>query len=128
METHGQRGPRALPVEPQGPERSPETIDLAAQAGGTLVGAVVDDAFRTWLVGPGGHLTLVVWPRGFSARLDTLRFELLDDQGQTVATGGELITIGGGFLVKEGDPRRLGHEKVFITSAREVSRAPSAPN
>ena len=93
-----------------------------------LVGAVVDDAFRTWLIGPGGYLTLVVWPSGFSARTDDLQFELLDEQGQIVAKGGELITIAGGFLVKQDDPRRLGHEQAFITSARQVSRAPAAPS
>jgi hypothetical protein len=97
-----------------------------AQAGGILVGAVVDGAFRTWLVGPGGHLTLVVWPSGFSARFDDLQFELLDEGGEIVAKGGELITIGGGFLVKESDPRRLGHDNVFLTSARQVSRASAA--
>ena len=96
-----------------------------AQAGGTLVGAEVDDAFRTWLLAPNGYLTLIVWPSGFSARCDDLWFELLDERGQIVAEGGELITITGGFLVKEGDPRLLGHEKVFIASAQQVSRAPA---
>lgn len=102
-------------------------IDLLAQAGGTLVGAVVEDAFQTWLEGPGGSLTLVVWPNGFSARVDDPYFALLDERGDLVAKGGERITIGGGYLVKEGDPRRLGHESVFITSARQVSRAPIEP-
>lgn len=127
MEMNDRRGPRTLPLEPQGPARSQHRIDLLAQAGGTLVGAVVDDAFRTWLAGPGGSLTLVVWPVGFSARVDDLHFELLDERGEVVAKGGELITIGGACLVQEGDRRRLGHENVFITSARQVLRAPAAP-
>jgi hypothetical protein len=126
MEIHDRHSPRTLPLEPQGPERSAHTIELSAQASGTLVGAVVDDAFRTWLVGSGGHLTLVVWPGGFSACVDGRRFELLDEEGELVATGGEFIAIGGGFLVKQGDPRKLGHENVFITSARQVTRTSPA--
>jgi hypothetical protein len=70
---------------------------------------------------------LVVWPSGFTARLDDLHFDLPDERGDIAAKGGELITIGGGFLAKDGDPRTLGHETFFTTSAREVSRAPTKP-
>src|SRR4051794_40402969 len=100
MEPHDPAGPRTLPLEPQGPERSSQRFDHLAQAGGTLVGAVVEDAFRTWLLGSGGHVTLVVWPSGFTARFDDLHFDLLDERGDIVAKGRELITIGGGFLAK----------------------------
>jgi hypothetical protein len=117
---------RTLPLEPKVPERSTGTIDLAARAGGILVGAVVQGAFRTWVASPGGHLTLVVWPSGFTARFDPHGFELLDERDQAVATGGEHITLDGGFLVKDTDKRKLGHESVFITSASKLPRLSAA--
>jgi hypothetical protein len=112
---HGAR--RIFALEPLGPEVSPHAVGLAAQSGGQLVGAIVDGAVRTWLVDPNGQLVLIMWPRGFRARFDPL--ELLDEHGKVVARGGEVLTVGGGFL-KSGDPRSLGHQLVFCGS--RVSR------
>ena len=106
---------RTFDLIPRGPEVRPDTIHPLAQAGGELVGALVEDAVCTWLVQEQGQLVLMMWPRAFRARFDPL--ELLDDRGQVVARGGEFVTVGGGFLVKEADPRRLGHKKVFAASA-----------
>lgn len=110
-------------MEPQGHARSPHRIELTAQAGGILVGTVVDGAFRTWLAGSEGHLVLIVWPKGFRVRSGPGEFELLDEADRVVARGGEFVTVGGGHLVKKSDPRRLGHDDVFIASASQVSRA-----
>lgn len=88
------------------------------------MGAIVDGAVRTWLADAHGQLTLVMWPGNFQARFDPL--EVIDHQGAVVARGGETVTVAGGFLVKDGDSRKLGHDLVF--SAWEVSRqVDSAP-
>jgi hypothetical protein len=76
------------------------------------VGAIVNGAVRTWLVDPNGQLELLILPAGFSARFDP--FELLNEQGQVVAKGGNVVTVGGSYPVKEGDPRRLGHKHAFL--------------
>jgi hypothetical protein len=108
---------RIFELHPRNPKPSGRTIGLLARSGGTLVGAIVDGAVRTWLVDPQGQLQLLILPWGFSARFDP--FELLDERGEVVARGGEVVTVGGAHLVKAGDPRRLGHENAF--SAWELS-------
>ncbi|MBV9001917.1 MAG: hypothetical protein JO304_22865 [Solirubrobacterales bacterium] len=92
-------------------------IGTLAQGGGTLAGAIVDGSVRTWLTGTSGQVTLVMWPGNFRARFDPL--EVINGDGEVVARGGELVTVAGGYL-KPGDPRSLGHERVF--SAWQVSR------
>jgi hypothetical protein len=109
---------RTFDLHPRNPKRTGVTIGLLAQSGGTLVGAIVDGAVRTWLLDPGGQLQLLILPSGFSARFDP--FELLDERGKVVARGGEFVTVGGAHLVKAEDSRRLGHENAF--SAWVLSR------
>jgi hypothetical protein len=92
-------------------------IGTLAQGGGTLAGAIVDGSVRTWLTDTKGQLTLVMWPGNFRARFDPL--EVVDDEGEVIARGGEVVTVAGGFL-KSDDPRSLGHERAF--SAWQVSR------
>lgn len=106
-------------LHPRNPESTGRGIHLAARSGGTLVGAIIDGAVRTWLVDPQGQLQLLLLPAGFRARFDPL--ELLNEQGEVVASGGELVTVGGAHLVKSDDARRLGHESAF--SAWGISRA-----
>lgn len=118
MATPEQNVPPIFDLEPRGPELSAHTIGLLAQSGGVLTGAIVDGAVRTWLADTNGQLTLVMWPGNFRARFDPL--EVIDHQGAVVARGGEAVTMAGGFLVKAGDPRKLGHDRVF--SAGKVSR------
>jgi hypothetical protein len=92
---------------------SPDAAHRLAQAGGSLVGAVIDGTVRTWLASSDGRLVLLMWPAGFAARFDPL--EVLDADGRVVARGGELVFVGGGFL-KAMDPRGLGHEEVFVAT------------
>jgi hypothetical protein len=106
-------------LHPRNRERRGRRIGLLAQSGGTLVGAVVGGAVRTWLVDPNGQLQLLLLPADFRARIDPL--ELLNERGEVVAKGGELVTVGGAHLVKSDDSRRLGHEHAF--SAWQISRA-----
>jgi hypothetical protein len=84
------------------------------------VGAIIDDCVWTWLAKPNGQLELMMWPRGYRARFDPL--ELLDEQGQVLATGGEFVRVVGGVLPKR-DPRTHGHQRVF--AAWKISRGPS---
>jgi hypothetical protein len=107
---------------PRGPELSPDAPHRLAGNGGELVGALVDDGVCTWLAQQNGQLVLMMWPREFRARFDPL--ELLDDQGQLLATGGEFVTVVGGYL-PHGDPRS-GHKRVF--AAWKVTRGhPTRP-
>jgi hypothetical protein len=109
---------RIFDLDPRNPKPAGRAIGLLARSGGTLVGAIVDGAVRTWLVDQHGQLQLLILPAGFTARFDP--FELLNERGDVVAKGGDVVTVGGAHLVKAGDPRRLGHEIVF--SAWQLSR------
>lgn len=109
---------RTFELHPRNPEPSTLAIGLSARSGGTLVGAIVDGGVRTWLMDANGQLQLLILPSRFSARFDP--FELLDERGEVVAKGGDFVTVGGGHLVKDGDPRRFGHENAF--SAWQLSR------
>lgn len=95
---------------PIGPDVSPQAATPLAKNGGTLVGAIVGGAVCTWLAQPNGELVLMSWPRTFCARFEPL--ELVDDEGRTIAKGGEFVTVVGGYL-KPGDPRSLGYELAF---------------
>jgi hypothetical protein len=112
-------GQQIFELDPRNRESRGRGIGLLAQSGGTLVGAIVGGAVRTWLLDPHGQLQLLLLPAGFRARFDPL--ELLNEQGEVVAKGGELVTVGGAHLVKSDDLRRLGHERAF--SAWGISRA-----
>jgi hypothetical protein len=95
---------------PRGPDVPRDALHRLAGNGGELVGAIVDGAVCTWLAKTNGQLVLMMWPRTFRARFEPL--ELLDDQGHVVAKGGEFVTVVGGYL-PQGEPRSLGHERVF---------------
>jgi hypothetical protein len=103
-----------IPRGPDAPRGAPRRL---ARNGGELVGAIVDGAVCTWLAQTNGQLVLMMWPQRFRAWFEPL--ELLDAQGYVVARGGEFVSVVGGFL-PQGDPRSLGHERVFAAST--VSR------
>lgn len=83
-------------LEPRGADLSPGAIGTLAQAGGILVGAIVNGLIRTWLADNDGQLTLVMWPGNFRARFDPL--EIIDNHNQTVARGGCSVRLAGGYL------------------------------
>jgi hypothetical protein len=108
LEDPSGRGLYAL--EPRGADLSPGMFRTLAQGGGTLVGAIVNGLVRTWVADNDGQLTLVMWPENFRARLDLL--EIIDNHDQTVARGGRVVLLAGGYL-KTQHPRSLGHQRVF---------------
>jgi hypothetical protein len=115
---------RIFKLHPQNPKPAGRAIGLGARSGGTLVGAIVDGAVRAWLMDPNGQLQLLILPAGFAARFDP--FELLNEHGDVVARGGDVVTVGGAHLVKAGDPGRLGSEHAF-SAWRLSRRAPTYP-
>ena len=119
MTAEAQTRRRTFVLTPRGPELAPNAATPLAQSGGELVGAIIDDAISTWLVQRDGQLVLMMWPRDFRGQFDPL--ELLDEQGNVIAKGGDFVTVVSGFL-KPGDPRSLGHELAF--AARPVSAEP----
>jgi hypothetical protein len=123
--TAGDQSERPLfALEPRGAELSPGMIRTLARCGGTLVGAIVNGLVRTWLADNDGQLTLVMWPGNFHARIDPL--EIVDDHQETVAHGGRLVLLAGGYL-KRGDARSLGHQSVFCAwQASEPENPPGA--
>jgi hypothetical protein len=70
-------------------------VGTLAQSGGPLVGAIVDGLARTWLADSNGQLTVVMWPGNFRARFDHL--EIMDHHGETVAHGGQMVLLAGGY-------------------------------
>lgn len=108
---------------PRGPALSEDGMQRLAGSAGQLVGAIVDGAVCTWLAKRDGELELLMWPRDFRAHFEPL--ELLDADGEVLARGGDVITVVGSYL-PHGDPRSLGHERVF--AAWKVSlKPPAAP-
>lgn len=114
MPTSADDGRRLYELDPEGPPVSRNAAALLAGSGGVLVGAIVEDAVRTWVSRPGGQLTLLIWPWWYRARFDPL--EVIDDNGQVVARGGEHVSLGGARAVKRPDPRCVGHKHAFYIS------------
>jgi hypothetical protein len=74
-----------------------------------------------WLAGR-GRRDAIVWPAGYHARLHPL--ELLDAQNVVVATGGDLISFGGGEApVQNASPCMLDRGYAFyVMSTVSVTR------
>lgn len=72
-----------------------------------------------------GHVTPIVWPAGFRARLDPL--ELLDGQGRVVARGGDYLRLGGaGRPANPREPFMLDQDHVFFVESK-VAVSPVRP-
>ena len=74
-------------------QQEPSSACEGALAQGTLV---PDPRSGLALVAASGERTPVMWPFGYSARLEDGQIVLLDAAGQPVATEGDLIEMGGG--------------------------------
>lgn len=87
-------------------------VPLAAQSGDTQIGCVLgattgalvpDPEYGTRIVVDGGSEVPVMWPPGFSARLDGAEVAVLDTDGYPIATTGDRYRLTGGFLGRAGD-------------------------
>lgn len=86
--------------EPSTAVSSVVPIDLATSGwvpgnggdGALLAGRLTIDAGGCVRVGT----TVAIWPRGFTARLDDQKLELLDPAGRVTARGGDELALGGG--------------------------------
>jgi hypothetical protein len=110
---------RLFTPEPSGPPRSEKRIGALAQHGGVLVGCITYEAALTWLANPDGELTRLIWPADFRIRFDPL--EVLDEQGEVIARGGQLTLAGGSFIIKTDDPRSAG-QKAFAARGASLPR------
>ena len=119
MASETDTGRSTFELTPRGPDVGPNSPTRLARCHGEMVGAIIDDAVCTWLAQKDGQLVLLMWPRAFRARFDPL--ELLDEQGNVIAKGGEHVTVVGGFLAQDA-PRLLGHQRIF--AARPIRREP----
>jgi hypothetical protein len=90
-------------------------VPLAAQSGDTQIGCVLgaatgalvpDAEYGTQIVVDGASRVPVMWPPGFTARLDGAEVAVLDTDGYLVATTGERYRLTGGFLGGDGDALR----------------------
>jgi hypothetical protein len=77
------------------------------------VGSLVGDRVQLWLAGDDGELLATMWPGEYRVRLNPL--VVLDEEGRTVARGGEQLFVSGGFL-PPADPRIAGYNGVFYVS------------
>jgi hypothetical protein len=60
---------------------------------GVLRGTATQTAWPVWLSRPAGHVAYVVWPHGWSARLEP-ELVLLDEAGRVAAEGGDEVVLG----------------------------------
>ena len=96
---------------------------MAALSGGTLTGGTLPGGqYCVWLADR-GEVIPVIWPYGYSARLDPL--EILDRHGTVLAREGDLLIVGGGQISADPDrPCGLGQDHAFVISTiSEVRRA-----
>lgn len=78
-----------------------------AQLSGSLEGEVFDGlACLSIVYAESGETYLLTWPAEFTARFDPLR--VLDQNGETVATVGEEVTLTGGTADAEESPTTCG--------------------
>lgn len=118
VDCHADTASRAVPTwDSPGPGEASD----GALAVGVLYGEIVDGYVCFWLEHVEGR-TAVVWPRGFSADADGPR--LLDPDGDVVASPGDVVGVGGGFVhATPGCGEPFG-EVFYAASVTEVSGAP----
>ena len=68
---------------------------MTAQTNGELV--LTDGCFRLQRAEPDSGY-LLIWPRGFGARLENGRYQVLDDEGYVVAQVGDFLHLSGGEI------------------------------
>jgi len=116
-------GPRKVVHVPTGPPLGDRR--MRAGLGGVLEGSEAGpDRWCLWMRSDSGNRVPLVWPAGFSARLDP--HEVLNASGEVYARVGEHLVLGGGFLpVDPQDPCSLGRDQAFYVQQERPKRAKS---
>ena len=52
---------------------------------------------------------LVIWPYGYSLKIEDEEFQIINDKGQIVAKVGDTVKLGGGFVSVSAVEERIGH-------------------
>ena len=73
---------------------APTNLCMAALGGGVLARNPVSGL---GFIHPDGKAVSVLWPFGYSARIEGAQAVLLDDEGTVVAREGDKVTLGGGY-------------------------------
>jgi len=89
-------------------------VGRLARLGGVIVAIPCKERARCWLALANGMLVPVIWPSGYRVRFDPV--EVVDRDGLVVGTGGELVSLSGGWV-------ETGGERSFI--ANTISKARS---
>ena len=76
---------------------------LAANLTGSLKATVTGDQVCLW-VDTGERRVDVTWPKGFSATTSDGQVQLLSPAGRVVATSGDQVALGGGFVDDQSSP------------------------
>lgn len=101
---------RHMAAQAAGPGAAPEPIPLrtgdppdgivrecpAALLEGRLVADPASGLAIQAVDAPDAPIVTVVWPFGYTARVDTVGYALVDERGATIAHAGDLVGIGGG--------------------------------
>lgn len=66
-----------------------------------MSGTLVRHAESGLAVATGNEVTPIVWPFGYTARIEIDRAVLVDESGRTVAREGDEIATGGGFAADD---------------------------
>jgi hypothetical protein len=116
-------GPRRIVEVPTGPPLP--KMRMRALQHGVLEGSEAGPGrWCLWMQSESGNRVPLVWPAGFSARLDPL--EVLNASGETFAHAGEHLFLGGGFWpVDPDDPCSLGRDRAFYVQQEKPERANS---
>jgi hypothetical protein len=116
-------GPRKIVQVPTGPPLGERR--MRAGLHGVLEGSEAGpDRWCLWMRSDSGNRVPLVWPAGFSTRLDPL--EVLNARGETFAHAGEHLFLGGGFLPADPeDPCSLGRDQAFYVQQEKPERAKS---
>jgi hypothetical protein len=88
----------AVPTLPPDPAGSPQACPAALIEGILRANEEWGIALET----PDGPTLKVLWPHGYSARVDDTGLALIDGSGSVVAREGDLVQVGGGGSDAEG--------------------------
>ena len=82
-------------IQRREPQAGEQVAHMTAQTTGELI--LTDGCFRLQRA-ESDSIYLLIWPRGFSARLENGRYQVLDDEGDVVAQVGDFLHLSGGEI------------------------------